>query len=120
VWLILICTLVVNCYLDLTSASGRKQTVPASVGGVTVLLGHGRSESQLFVIPTGQLQLFGGNSALLAKSGARSPVTQYLSSHLFQKVTFTLSYIDWRIERKQMTLFQRAHSNWPPFTGSFS
>jgi hypothetical protein len=27
---------------------GRKQTVPASVGGVTVLLGHGCSESQLF------------------------------------------------------------------------
>jgi hypothetical protein len=74
-----------------------------------------------FDIPTGQLQLFGGNSSQrLAKSGARSPVTQYLSSHLFQKVTVTLSYIDWRIERKQMTLFQRAHSNWPPFTGSFS
>ena len=27
--------------------------------------------------------------------------------------------MDWRLERKQMTLFQEAHSNWPPFTGSF-
>jgi hypothetical protein len=59
-----------------------------------------------FDIPTGQLQLFGGNSSqLLAMSGARSPVTQYLSSHLFQKVTATLSYKDWSHERKQMTLF---------------
>lgn len=103
------------------TASGGKQTVPASVGGVTALLGHGGSESQLFRYSYRSVAAVRGNSSqLLAKSGARSPVTQYLSSHLFQKNTATLSYIDWRLERLQMTLFQQAHSNWPPFTGSFS
>jgi hypothetical protein len=73
-----------------------------------------------FDIPTGQLQLFGEEFVVaISKSSARSPVTRYLSLHLFQKITATLSYMDWRIERKQMTLFQRAHSNWPPSTGSF-
>lgn len=41
-----------------------------------------------FEIPTGQSQLFSENSSqLLAKCVGRSPVPQYLSSHLFQKVT---------------------------------
>lgn len=41
-----------------------------------------------FDIPTGQSQLFSENSSqLLAKSGGRIPVPQYLSLHLFQKVT---------------------------------
>lgn len=41
-----------------------------------------------FDIPTGQSQLFSENSSqLLAKSGGRNPVPQYLLSHLFQKVT---------------------------------
>ena len=47
--------------------------------------GVGRS---YFDIPTGQSQLFSENSShLLVKSDGRSPVPQYFSSHLFQKVT---------------------------------
>ena len=72
------------------SALGRKQPVPtpASVGGVTTLSVRDEVCRSYFDIPTGQSQLFSENSLqLLAKSVGRSPVPQYLSSHLFQKVT---------------------------------
>jgi hypothetical protein len=74
------------------AASGRKQSipVPASVGGVTTLWGQGRVGRSYFGIPTGKSQLFSENSSqLLAKSGGRSPMPQYLLSHLFQKVTLS-------------------------------
>jgi len=58
-----------------------------------VMAGVGRS---YFDIPTGQSQLFSENSSqLLAKSHGSSPVPQYLSPHLFQKVTPVLVAVTW-------------------------